>query len=355
MSIKFSYQHRIAIHLLLAFGLRCGQPALAQDANFAQPYAAPLYLNPAYSGMEDAMRMGATYQYKLGRLDNPYMLYAVYADYYFNAFKSGAGICAVSDRQGGGALTNTSVGASYAYNLRIAEETFLRFGLQALLDVISTNAAKLVFPDMLGAYGSAAIADNAYASEQKTYFDMAVGSVFSHRIFYVGAALHNLMQAPSGEVLGQPVTTPRKITLHGGCNVSVPLYGRRTANYRGSTSTLTFSPNAVYGWQGSFHSLALGGYVGLNNFSGGFFYKAGFDANSKVGFYSASVAYSSGWLSVIYSFDFGKMNNMLRKYSPNIHEISLIFRIKRQVQRSYYFQNRNSDRKTQNMPYFNYL
>ncbi|MDR1023627.1 MAG: PorP/SprF family type IX secretion system membrane protein [Prevotellaceae bacterium] len=353
MSIKFSYQIHVA-YLLLACCLCCGQLVQAQDASFAQPYMAPLYLNPAYSGMEDFMRVGATYQYRWGRLDNPYMLYALYADYYFDAFKSGVGICAVSDRQGGGALTNTSVGASYAYNLRIAGETFLRFGLQALLDVTATNASKLVFPDMLGSSGSAAPAGNAYASEQKNYFEMAVGSVFSHRIFYVGAALHNLMEAPGGEVLGQTVATPRRLTLHGGCNVPIPLYSQRAAYYRSSASTLMLSPNVVYSRQGLNQTLALGGYVGLKEFSGGFFYKVRLNADGQTGFYSTCVAYSSGWLSVVYSFDFGKVSDAMRKYSPDIHEVSLIFKIKQQPQSSY-FQNRSGGRKIQNMPYFNYL
>ncbi|MDR1343676.1 MAG: PorP/SprF family type IX secretion system membrane protein [Prevotellaceae bacterium] len=344
--------------LLLACCLCCGQPVQAQDASFAQPYMAPLYLNPAYSGTESLMRVGATYQYRWGRLDNPYMLYALYADYYFDAFKSGVGICAVSDRQAGGALTNTSVGASYAYNLRIAGETFLRFGLQALLDVTATNASKLVFPDMLGSSGSVAPAGSAYASEQKSNFDMAVGSIFSHRIFYAGAALHNLMEAPGGEVLGQNVATPRRLTLHGGCNISIPLYSQRAAYYyrssSSSTNALMLSPNAVYSWQGLNQTLALGGYVGLKEFSGGFFYKIRLNADDQTGFYSTCVAYSSGWLSVIYSFDFGKVSDVMRKYSPDIHEISLIFRIKQRPQSSY-FQNRSSSRKIQNMPYFNYL
>ncbi|MDR0712224.1 MAG: PorP/SprF family type IX secretion system membrane protein [Prevotellaceae bacterium] len=344
----------MAMCLLLTCALHCGQPAHAQDASFAQPYMAPLFLNPAYSGMESAIRMGATYQYRWGRLDEPYMLYAAYADYYFDAFGSGVGICAVSDRQGGGALTQTSLGASYAYNLRVAESTFLRFGIQALMDMTATNASKLIFPDMLGAYGSAAPANSAYTSQQRSYFDMAAGSVFSHRIFYVGAALHNLMEAPNGEVAGQLITTPRKLTLHGGCNISVPLYDRRYAYYRNSSSALILSPNVIYALQGTSHTVALGGYVGLRGFSGGFFYKAGI--NSQAAFYSICAAYSSGLFTLAYSFDFGKVSDVMRQYSPDVHEVSLLFKIK-QPQKNSYFQNQrnNGNRNVQNAPYINYL
>ncbi|MDR0711851.1 MAG: PorP/SprF family type IX secretion system membrane protein [Prevotellaceae bacterium] len=355
MSIKFSYQPRLAACLLLACCLRCGQSARAQDASFSQPYMAPLLLNPAYSGAEDFTRIGATYQYRWGRLSEPYMLYSAYADYYFDAFRSGVGICAVSDRQGGGALTQSSLGASYAYNLRIAERAYLRFGMQALLDVTSTNTSKLVFPDMLGTYGNVA-ADDAYISEQRSDFDIAVGSVFSYRIFYIGAALRNLMEAPGGRVAGQIVTTPRKLTLHGGCNISVPLYDRRYSYYRGSGSTLMLSPNVIYSIQGASQLVALGGYVGLSGFSGGFFYKKRF--NTDAVFYAICATYSSDWFSLTYSFDFGKISDIMYQYSPDVHEISLFFRIKRRPKSSY-FQNQNQHRgsgqKTLNVPYINYL
>lgn len=340
--------------LPLACYLHCLRPAHAQDASFAQPYMAPLLLNPAYSGMESAIRLGATCQYRWGRLDEPYMLYAAYADYYFDAFRSGVGICAVSDRQGGGALTQTSLGASYAYNLRVAENTFLRFGIQALMDMTATNPSKLIFPDMLGAYGSAAPAGSAYTAQQRSYFDMAAGSVISHRIFYLGAALHNLMEAPSGEVAGQLVTTPRKLTLHGGCNISVPLYDRRYAYHRSSPSALILSPNVIYGIQGASQAVALGGYVGLRGFSGGFFYKAA--SSSQAAFYSICVAYSSGSLSLTYSFDFGKVSDAMRRYSPDVHEVSLLFKIKPPSKSSYFQNQRNNERRNiQNAPYINYL
>lgn len=339
--------------LLLACCRHSAQPAQAQEASVAQPYMAPLFLNPAYSGMEGVMRLGATCQYRWGQIDHPYMLYAAYADYYFAAFGSGVGLCALSERQGGGALTQTSLGASYAYNLRIAERTFLRFGIQALLDVTAVNAAKLTFPDMLGAYGGAAPAGSAYAPSQRSDFDMATGIVFSHRIFYVGAALHNLLEAPAGEVAGQLVTTPRKLMLHGGCNIAIPLYGRRYSYYRGSSTALMLSPNVICGVQGAAQAVALGGYIGMKGFSGGFFYKA--NSRSKAVFYSICAAYSSSLFSLAYSFDFGTVSKAMPQSSPDVHEVSLGFKI-RQPTRSSYFQNRrNSNQKIQNTPYINYL
>jgi hypothetical protein len=162
------------------------------------------------------------------------------------------------------------------------------------------------------------------------------------------------MEAPNGEVLGQAVATPRRLTLHGGCNISIPLHGRSAMPYRSSANMLMFSPNAVYSRQGAYQTVALGGYLGLKNFSGGFFYKAGLSSGAGAGFYSACVAYSSALFSLAYSFDFGKISNVMRQYSPDIHEVSIFFKVKHQPKNSY-FPNRNTGRQIQNMPYFNYL
>jgi hypothetical protein len=106
--------------------------------------------------------------------------------------------------------------------------------------------------------------------------------------------------------------------------------------------------------QGTSHTVALGGYVGLRGFSGGFFYKAG--SSSKAAFYSICAAYSSGLFTLAYSFDFGKVSDVMRQYSPDVHEVSLLFKIKQPPQNSYFQNQRNNGkRNVQNAPYINHL
>jgi hypothetical protein len=90
----------------------------------------------------------------------------------------------------------------------------------------------------------------------------------------------------------------------------------------------------------------------VRNFSGGFFYKTSVSANTD--FYSVCAAYASDWFSLTYSFDFGKVSNVMH-YSPDVHEVSLWFKVNQRPKSSYFQNQGNSRRKVQNMPYINYL
>jgi len=332
MVVKISHKCTITAFVLAA-GVCC---AVAQDVSFSQPYAAPLYLNPAYSGVSEFSRIGANVRYQWAQLGEPYTTYAFFADHYFDDFKSGVGLSAVSDRQAGGALVQSNFGASYAYNLRLAEKTFMRFGIQAQLGVASANPSKLVFPDMLSLSGEVISAEQ-YASEQRTYFDMALGGVFSHDIFFAGAALHHLMGSPEVEVLGQRVITPRKLTLNVGCNIPIRLGSPHAARYRSEEDeVLTISPNIIYWQQGMYSSYAVGAYLSVNGFSGGVFYKS--EVSSSANFVSFSAGYMSDLLGLMYSFDVGRISSEVKTSLPNTHEISLVFKIKKPARNSYRLQ-----------------
>jgi len=299
----------------------------AQDVAFSQPYAAPLYLNPAYSGVAEHSRIGVNFQHRWGQLGAPYMAYSLYADHYFADFKSGVGFMALSDRQPEGAFVQNYFGTSYSYNLRMAEKTFVRFGLQALLGVTSTNPDKLIFPDMVDGYGSSVPSGTPYAAEQKTYFDMGVGSVFSHHIFYAGAAVHHLMGSPQRRLLGQDIGVARKLTLHGGCNIPV---GARNDGYGYSgepSSELTISPNVIFSLQDVNKSYAVGVYFNKKFFSAGLFYKSEFSA--VVNFYVLCAGYTSDLWSIMYSYDVGRLSKEAKAYTPDVHEVSLTFKIKK--------------------------
>ena len=331
MVVKFSHKRTITV-LALAAGVGC---AAAQDAGFSQPYAAPLYLNPAYSGVSEFSRVGGGYRYAWAQLGEPYTTYALFADHYFDDFKSGVGLCAVSDRQAGGALVQSSFGASYAYNLRLAEKTFMRFGIQAQLGVTSANASKLVFPDMVSP-GGGVVSAEPYASAQRTYFDMALGGVFSHSIFFAGAALHHLTGSPDAELLGQRITTPRKLTVNAGCNIPIRLNPNAARYYREEDETLIISPNVIYWQQGMYSSYAAGAYLSVKGFSGGVFYKS--EVSSAANFISFSVGYSTDLVGLMYSFDVGSISGGVRANLPNTHEVSLILKIRKTARNDYRLQ-----------------
>jgi len=330
MEVKISHKCAAAIAALAA----AAGGALAQDVSFSQPYAAPLYLNPAYAGAPEYSRVGANVRYQWAAPGEPYATYALFADHYFDDFKSGLGFSAVSDRQAGGALVQSHLAAVYAYNLRMAEKTFMRFGIQAQLGVASANAAKLVFPDMLSP-GGGVMSAAPYAAEQRTYFDMALGGVFSHGMLFAGAALHHLMGSPEVEVLGQRIVAPRKLTLNAGCNISVGLGSPYAARpYRSEEDRmLTISPGIICRWQGIYSSYAVGACLSAKGFSGGIFYRA--EVAAEAAFFTLSAGYATDALGLMYSFDVGRVGGEAGSYLPGTHEVSLLLKIRKPARNTY--------------------
>lgn len=99
----------------------------AQDLHFSQYYAAPLYYNPAQTGLFDGdYRVGGNYknQWPWARSGKPtnYRTFAAYADMgllqgkLFNKDKIGLGFIAANDRAGDGNYTTTRLGISAAYH-----------------------------------------------------------------------------------------------------------------------------------------------------------------------------------------------------------------------------------------------
>lgn len=54
----------------------------AQDIQFSQFYAAPLYLNPAMTGASEMTRIGVNYRNQWPGLDQTFNAYSAYADHY---------------------------------------------------------------------------------------------------------------------------------------------------------------------------------------------------------------------------------------------------------------------------------
>ncbi|MDR0419383.1 MAG: PorP/SprF family type IX secretion system membrane protein [Prevotellaceae bacterium] len=308
---------------------------LAQDVYFSQPYTMPTYLNPAYTGLEGHVRVGLSYRNQWTSLESPYVTYAVYADSYFDNFKSGVGLIALSDRQGrgGGTFIKNTIGASYAYNLQIAEKTFARFGLQAMVKMNSVKGAELIFPDMIDLDGNI-IGEAGFSRLSKAVFNMAIGGVFSHDWLYAGIALHNLIGTTEAAVLEEEVNTLIKYTVSLGCNIPITLYNQssRGTTYRNvAAETLTISPNIIHQHQGKGNILNVGSYFGLMNFALGVFYKHGFGTSSN--YYSVNFSYKTSLFTITYNFDFGNVSRETKTSAANTHEVSLIVRMKHQESR----------------------
>src|SRR3984885_7423674 len=97
--------------LMLLIALR----VTAQDPQFSQFYAAPLYLNPAFAGSTGQARAGLNYRNQWPAIDANFTTFSAYADFYIEDKNSGVGIIVNRDREGLYGLTSTSIGLQYSY------------------------------------------------------------------------------------------------------------------------------------------------------------------------------------------------------------------------------------------------
>jgi Protein of unknown function (DUF3308). len=84
----------------------------------------------------------------------PYTTYGVSYDRTIQAIKSGIGFNIVSDVEGKGIFSRTSVDFVYAYGIQPSYNSHLRFGLQTSVIMRTRNYSGLVFPDMLDIGGN---------------------------------------------------------------------------------------------------------------------------------------------------------------------------------------------------------
>src|SRR6185369_13160362 len=86
---KVSYRSVVFLSLLM---LLTGYSVTAQDPQFSQFYAAPLYLNPAFAGSTNQGRIGGNYRNQWPSIDANYTTMSFFADFYLEDYKSGVGM-----------------------------------------------------------------------------------------------------------------------------------------------------------------------------------------------------------------------------------------------------------------------
>ena len=103
----------------------------AQDPQFSQFYAAPLYLNPAFAGSTGQARVGMNYRNQWPSIDANFNTISAYADTYIESKNSGVGVLINRDKEGTLGLQSMSISLQYAYDLQLIKGLSFRPGFQA--------------------------------------------------------------------------------------------------------------------------------------------------------------------------------------------------------------------------------
>ncbi len=232
-----------------------GVEMMAQDPEFSQYYAAPLYLNPGFAGTASDHRFIANYRNQWPAVTQGFVTYAFSYDYNLQDLNSGIGMLLMVDKAGTAGLRSTQINFQYAYKVHIADKLVFSPGLNFGLGQRNINVDKLIFYDQLDLDR----ADPDPGSPQyegidnKTYFDFGAGGLIYGRKIWFGFATAHL-NTPNRSLRGEDSVIPVKTTLHGG--IRIPLYNGLIKRDR----VAAIAPSFVYKRQGRFDQLDIGTY-----------------------------------------------------------------------------------------------
>lgn len=300
--------------------------ARAQDPEFSQYYAAPLYLNPAFAGTSVDHRFIANYRNQWPNISQAFETYAFSYDYNLDRYNSGLGIMIMADKAGSASLKSTQFNFQYAYKVALSDKFMLSSGLNFGVGSRSIDFNKLVFYQQLDfSQGSDHVPPppSHLNINGQTYFDFGAGLLMYSRKVWLGFSMAHLNR-PNRSLLDNESEIPAKASVHGG--VRIPLYHGVFKRDR----TASIAPSFVYKQQGNFDQLDLGTYFYYDPVVIGLWYRGiPIQQNLKDNISHDAVVVVLGFQlqSIELSYSYDVTVSELGPISGGAHEVSLKFKI----------------------------
>ena len=280
----------------------------AQDPQFSQFYANPIYLNPAFAGSHGCPRFAVNYRNQWPALSGAFVTYSMSYDQYFDNINGGIGVIATHDQQGKGTINHTTLSLIYNYHLKVNRKFTMMFAGKATWNQKSLDWDKLTFGDMIDPRrGFIYATGDVPRGGSRGFFDASAGMLGFTEQFFFGVSAHHLNRPNESMIIGD---SPMPIRLTGHMGADIPL-GQRS-QYTNETAIM---PNVIYQYQQGFMELMLGTYIKYGAFQAGAWFRSR-DA------FILSLGVNTGTVRVGYSYDVtvSRLNNGV---SSGSHEISL--------------------------------
>lgn len=314
-----SFNHNM--HMKKIYGLIIGLATVsglyAQDPEFSQFYAAPVYTNPAMAGTafcnrQSAGRFSVNYRNQWPSLPGTFRTFNASYDQHYDKIGGGIGLMATYDRAGAGLLTTTSVSGVYSYVLPVTKVFFLRGGIQASFVNKFIDHSKLRFGDQIHpTQGFINPTNEPQANASVVFPNFAAGLLAYSERFYGGFAIHNITQPVQSFYSNNDGIVPRRYTVHAG--VVIPLDRKKF-------SQATFSPNALFMVQQNFTQVNFGFYVNKGPIVTGLWYRQTLGQYGNSDALMVLLGFRKDRLKLGYSYDITVSS--ARSAAPGSHEIS---------------------------------
>ncbi len=308
---------RKIIYILLLQIIALG--VYAQDPQFSQFYAAPLYLGPSMAGASDNGRLGLNFRDQWPKLSGKYITYAVSYDQYISRYYSGVGLLFLRDDAGSGKLTTTQVGLNYSYRIRATKELFLQPGMQFQYYQRKINFSKITFADQF--YGDQILPGTVELppDNQAGHIDFSFSLLGFTRNMWLGSTVDHIMK--TSKTLQQDIRyVPVKLSIYGGVKLAVnqSLLTRYEQNI-----SLAFN----YRNQASMQQLDIGAYYNRLPFMVGLWYR-GIVSNTNT---KDAISISGGVLvkNLTFTYSYDLTISSLITSTGGAHELALVYTFER--------------------------
>jgi len=291
---KFQFVLSVFVLVLVS----CSVRVFAQDTQFTQIYASPLYLNPAFAGNLDydcrklaASRFKTMVNYR-SQYNGDYSSFYGTIDYREKSGRLGIGGMIIQDRIGTVPLNSTQLALVGSYKVPIINDWQVHMGLQASFNYRTTNFNNLTFPDQFSQSGQTSSTNEPLLNAAEVAFvDFATGVLLFNDKMYVGGAAHHLNQ-PNQSLYSATERLPLKVAIHGGYKFTFKK-SRGFGRARGPEKSLT--PTVHYKTQGNFQQLELGTFFNYDPIILGAWYRGiPLIKNPEGGFNQESVCLLAG-------------------------------------------------------------
>lgn len=324
--------YRLLLLSLVLLMLARPEEVTAQDPQFSQFYAAPLYLNPAFAGATQQSRVGLNYRNQWPAIEANFVTFSAYFDTFIESKNSGVGLLLMRDDVAG--LSSTSVGVQYAYQLYITEWLTFRPGFQAAWFNRNINFSDLTFGDQFNPNTGEIInpTGEGFSNTSKSFLDLSAGGVIYTKNIWLGVTMNHLNTPNQAfQEDAEVKELPRKLSIHGGMKFMFNP-GTMGSGLFARPQERSLTPTFQYKKQGEFSQLDLGLYLTLEPIIVGAWYRGlpsagieGFSNNESivllVGF--TKKGGKGDFFNVGYSYDF--TISQLGSASGGAHELSISY------------------------------
>jgi type IX secretion system PorP/SprF family membrane protein len=285
----------------------------AQDPEFTQFYANPLYLNPAFAGTNRCPRLVMNYRNQWPSLTGNFVTTSASYDQYVNTIQGGLGLIVMNDRAAQGTLNTTTLSGMYSYQQPISRKFSIKAGLQASYFQKTLDWSKLTFGDMIDPRkGFIYQTNDVQRGGQVKAIDFSAGILGFSEKFYGGLAVHHLNEPNESLILGTS-RLPMKYTVHAGAVIPI--------EKKSKDNDARLSPNVLYRRQGEFQQLNLGMYVSKGPLVAGLWFRGLLFGQTYRDAFIATVGIQTDVVRFGYSYDI--TISELTPSTGGSHEVSL--------------------------------